>query len=64
MCNFFRPHFTAIPREDDRIATPLFHTVYLPLSLKKKKKRKILGNKTSGVPASFFMCVLNLIMNT
>ena len=40
MCNFFRPHFTAIPREDDRIATPLFHTVYLPLSKKKKEKKK------------------------
>ena len=40
MCNFFRPHFTAIPREDDRIATPLFHTVYLPLSQKKKKGKK------------------------
>lgn len=46
------------------VCVSIIQTFFYILSLKKKKKRKILGNKTSGVPASFFMCVLNLIMNT
>lgn len=37
MCNFFRFCFTVVPRGDDRIATPLFHTVYIPLQKKRKK---------------------------
>ena len=40
MYNFFRFHFAVVPRGADRIATPLFYMVYIPVQIKKTPAQK------------------------